>query len=263
VPVPSVRTASRKRGNRLKSILFFCLFLSVGLAQSTDAVLSGTVSDPTGAVISDATVTVTNTRTGVERSTKSNSSGIYLFPALQPGVYRIAAQHPGFRKYALNDVTMNIGDKLSINLPMEVGPVADSVEVKAENETLAVSSASIGGVLNAQMVQQLPLTSRDALGLVSTMPGVQGTNFNGAQRVALNITLDGINVQDNRINSGVFSTLFLRRRTPSSGAAPDRLCSARAPAQTSITDRPSSTCETPPSMPTVSSTTFRTSSGAC
>jgi hypothetical protein len=190
--------------------LLFALLLGVSSAwaQSADAALSGLVLDQSGAAVPAAVVKVTNTKTGVEIPTVANSAGVYSFPALQPGVYRVVAEHPGFRKYALNEVTLSIGDKLTINLAMEVGAVAESVEVSAQNEALAVSTASISGAITGRNVQQLPLISRDALGLVTTQAGTLGTNFNGAQRVALNITLDGINVQDNRINSGIFSTLF-------------------------------------------------------
>ncbi|MBI3207657.1 MAG: carboxypeptidase regulatory-like domain-containing protein [Candidatus Solibacter usitatus] len=192
----------------MKGVGILLLFTCLAAAQGTDAALSGTVADQTGAAVPGATVTVTNTRTGVEIASTANNAGVYLFPSLLPGVYRIQAGHAGFKKYVLNEVSLGLGERLTINLPMELGAVAESIEVASRNEALATATATVGGLLTERSIQQLPLISRDALGLTTTQPGTNGTNFNGAQRVALNITLDGINVQDNRINSGVFSTLF-------------------------------------------------------
>lgn len=122
-------------------------------------------------------MTVTSAKTGVAIPTTSNTSGVYLFPSLQPGVYRITAERQGFRKHVVNEVTLSIGDKLAINLPMEVGAVADSVEVSAQNEALATNTASVAGTITGRSVQQLPLISRDALGLVTTQAGHQRYQF--------------------------------------------------------------------------------------
>ena len=134
---------------------------------------------------------------------------MYLFGALQPGAYRITAEQSGFTKLVHNDVVLNLGGRISMNLPLELGTLSNSIEVTAESETsLAYATGTAGGILTGQKVLELPLPSRDALGLVLTQAGLVGTNFAGAQRVALNITLDGINIQDNRINVGIASTLF-------------------------------------------------------
>jgi hypothetical protein len=193
-----------------KRLLFFgVVIVSLVFGQGTDAVVSGTVADSSGAVISGATVVVTNLRTGIQISTTSNEAGIYLYPSLQPGVYRLAGEHPGFKRYVLNEVTLNTADKVSINLTLDVGNVNESVEVRAENETtLGYATASVGRAITGQDVQQLPLTNRDALSLVNTQAGVQGANISGVQRVGLNISMDGINIQDSRTNFGLTTPLF-------------------------------------------------------
>src|SRR5436305_249691 len=96
-------------------LLLGSLMSSFLFAQDA-AVLSGTVIDSSGAAIAGAAVSVTNTQTGVRISATSNEAGVYLFPPLQPGVYRLTAEHAGFKRHLLDDVTMNVGDKLNINV---------------------------------------------------------------------------------------------------------------------------------------------------
>jgi hypothetical protein len=109
--------------------------VGAALGQTTDAVLSGTVVGPSGAAIEGATVTVLNVKTGVVSTTTSNSAEVHLFGALQPGAYRITAEHSGFTKLVHNDVVLNLGDRISMNLPLELGTLSNSIEVTAEPET--------------------------------------------------------------------------------------------------------------------------------
>src|SRR6266478_2926567 len=94
-------------------LLVLSMMSSVLFAQDA-ALLSGTVIDSSGAAIAGAAVSVTNTQTGVRISAVSNEAGVYLCPPLQPGVYRLTAEHAGFKRHVLDDVTMNVGDKLNI-----------------------------------------------------------------------------------------------------------------------------------------------------
>jgi len=178
-------------------------------AQSTDAVLSGTVTDPSGSAVPQAVVAALNVKTGVAQQTATNQAGIYLFAALQPGVYRLTAEYAGFRKYVLNEVLLEVGARISLNLALEIGAVSESVEVVATAQTtLGYNTSSVGSVIGGQRLLDLPLVSRNALALTATQAGVVGDNFNGARIGTLNISLDGINVQDNRINVGVSSPIF-------------------------------------------------------
>jgi len=191
------------------AVLAVLVCAGAAAAQSTDAVLSGTVTDPSGAVIAGAVVTARNVKTGVSNQTPANESGVYLFAALQPGVYRLTAEHSGFRKLILNDVALEIGARISVNMPLEVGAVAESVEISATAETsLGYVSSSVGGVVTGQRVTDLPVAARNALNLVAIHAGLVGDNFNGNRIGTLNIMLDGINIQDNRINIGVGSPIF-------------------------------------------------------
>ncbi|MBM3811459.1 MAG: carboxypeptidase regulatory-like domain-containing protein [Acidimicrobiia bacterium] len=192
----------------------FVSFLSVLLmtgafAQSTDAMLSGTVTDESEAVIAGATVVAQNIKTGVVSRTATNESGVYAFPALPPGVYRLSGEMAGFKKLVYNELTLEVASRLSINLRLEIGATAESIEVSALNEAaLATFNSSVGGMLTGQKVLDLPLINRNALSLVYVNAGLVGDNFSGARIGTLNITVDGMNVQDGRINTGVASPIF-------------------------------------------------------
>jgi hypothetical protein len=180
-----------------------------GFAQSSDATLSGVVSDPGGAVIAGASVTAASAVTGLKKQVTANESGVYVFAALPPGAYTVQATAPGFRQLNYTGVTLEVGARLQLNLKLEVGTVSESIEVKAESENLlGYATASVGGMLTGQKVLDLPLPSRDALGLVLTQAGVLGDNFSGNRTAALNITLDGVNVQDQRNHQGLSTPVF-------------------------------------------------------
>src|SRR5207253_7578702 len=98
--------------------LTFVLFLSSTLAFSqTDATVSGTVTDPTGAHIVTATVTALNAATGIVTTTQTNQAGVYVFAALSPGQYRLTVEHAGFRKAVISDVTLDVGSQLTVSIP--------------------------------------------------------------------------------------------------------------------------------------------------
>jgi len=185
------------------------LATSAALAQTTDATLSGSVTDPSGAAIPGAEVNALNTRTGVRFDTTANDSGVYLFAALPPGGYRVTASHSGFRNVVFRDVVLEVGGRRTLDIQLEISTAAETVEVSADAESsLGYATSSVGGVVTARKVLDLPLTTRDALGLVYIQAGVVGDNFAGARMGTLNIQIDGINVQDARINTGVASTIF-------------------------------------------------------
>jgi len=187
-------------------LAMICLPLA---AQSTDAVVSGVVSDPSGAVIPASTVAARNVKTGVVTRTASNDSGIYIFAALPPGTYQISAEHTGFKKHVFDQVPLEVGGRVSLNFQLEIGTAADVVEVVATSETVVgFATGSVGGVITGQKITDLPLGGRNALALVAVHAGVVGSNISGARIGTLNISLDGINVQDNRINTGISSPIF-------------------------------------------------------
>ena len=190
----------------MKLVALLVCFLSLAFAQGTDALLTGNVLDSTGAHIPDAVVTALNINTGVSTSDKSNASGVYLFPVLPPGDYRITAEKSGFKKYLLDRLTLRTGDHVEQNLALEVGGMTETVQVEANTEAVNYLTSSQGGLLSSTRIQDLPVAGRNAMDLVLTQPGVVGTNFNGARNDMLNISMDHTNIQDNFITESLSTT---------------------------------------------------------
>lgn len=191
---------------RIFAVMTFCAAVLSG--QSADAVLTGAVLDPRGAPVAAADVSAINSRTGVELRTAANTAGVYQFAALHPGLYRITAEHHGFRRTAYDGLVLAVGSRVTLNLNLELGELTESVEVRAEAPTLLASSSnSSGSVMTSQQLLELPLPFRSPIVLLRlTEPGVVGDNFNGSRRGALNITLDGFNIQDPSNNAGFIQT---------------------------------------------------------
>ena len=114
------------------------------LSAQTDASLSGTVADPSGAHIAGASVTALNVDTGVSSPSTTNGDGIYSFPSLPTGTYRLSAEHAGFSKKIIDQVILAVGSQLTVNIDLALGQVSDTVEVAATVTDINASSATIG-----------------------------------------------------------------------------------------------------------------------
>jgi len=193
-------------------ILALLLLVLPAWPQSTDAVVSGNVLDPTGANIPSAVITAINVNTGVRTTVLSNASGVYLFAALPPGLYRFAAEKDGFKRLELESTTLRVSDHLQQNLTLQLGGATETVEVTANADSVNYLSTTHGGLLTSQRVQELPVSRRDAMELVGTQPGLvltaSGANINGARTDFLNVTLDGVNIMDNAVLTSVTGQLI-------------------------------------------------------
>ncbi len=185
------------------------VFLTSGLAQTTNATLGGTASDPSRALIPGVTVTAANTQTGIVTTVITNETGAYQFASLQTGVYKVTAELPGFQTQTYNSVTLGVGQQVRLNFTLQVSGQAQSVEVSVAADTLiATTSSSVGAVLPEYKVRDLPLATRNVLDLVNTTPGVQGSNFAGTRLTQLNTTRDGIPVSDGRYDIGAATSTY-------------------------------------------------------
>jgi hypothetical protein len=131
------------------AVVFSYLVLpALTFGQSNNATVSGSVSDASGALIPGVSVTATNTQTGIVTTVLSNESGTYNFASLQPGVYKMSAELAGFQTHTYSNVQLGLSQQVRLNFSLQVGGVAQSVEVSvAADSLLATSSASVGGVL--------------------------------------------------------------------------------------------------------------------
>ena len=181
--------------------------ISVFAQGSSTASISGVVVDKDGGVIPGATITVKNTKTGETFNTVTSGAGTFSIPALITGTYSVSVSLEGFKTAQLNNVVVNSGVPASVRATLEVGGLTEQVVVQANSELVQTSSATVSTVLDTRQVASLPLSSRDASQFVVFLPGVTspgGTRdsiVNGLPQSTINMTLDGVNIQDNTLKT--------------------------------------------------------------
>ena len=195
------------------SLLLLAL-AAAALAQTLSSTLDGLVKDTQGALVPKAEVTVTNMRTAQTFQTVTDERGHWFIAALSTGIYRVAVTAPGFKKATATDIKMDAGIPASVNLTLEVGAVSETVEVQGAAEILVTTSATVTTNLTAEQIRDLPIPSRNATDLLMTQPGSQtpagprNTTFDGLPQSTINMTLDGINIQDNLLKNGSGGALY-------------------------------------------------------
>src|SRR3954454_17968865 len=199
------------------SLMYRSLAVLLALAcslfgQDTRGSILGRVTDVTGANVSGADVKVSNVATGVSVTAKTNDSGNYVVPYLQPGIYTVTAELAGFKKFDRDNVQVRVNDAVEVNMSLTVGDVAESVEVTAETPLLSTAEASLGQVVDERRVMELPIFSGNAMEFTLLAPGtVNGTDmrlrkapFNNAPS---QFSTDGSGLFNNEFNiDGVTNT---------------------------------------------------------
>ncbi|HXE13521.1 MAG TPA: carboxypeptidase-like regulatory domain-containing protein, partial [Bryobacteraceae bacterium] len=200
---------------RLRSLCLLALFAllssTVLFAQRDLGTITGTISDPQGAAVPNANVTIVEDATGLSYQTKSNADGTYIRPLLKPSTYTVTVDAAGFQKAQQKGVIVTAGDRIGLNITLQVGDVNQTVEVSAAAPLLQTESTTQGAALNSSQVSQLPLGgqrtfsflarlspgvlpaengARDALGGGFSANGVRSTGSN-------NFLLNGV---DNNVN---------------------------------------------------------------
>lgn len=169
----SMRTFTRA------SVILFAMASGL-LSQSDTAALSGIVTDPSGAIVVNATVQVVNTDTNVTQTTQTNAAGLYSFPSLLPAHYRVSVKATGFKEAVQSDLVLHVRDTVSLNFKMEVGATSESVTVTAEAAPMNTEDATVGTVVERQVVANMPLNGRSFQGLIGLSPGVTTVAANTA-----------------------------------------------------------------------------------
>jgi len=166
--------------------LALCLnlfFSTPAEAQVSGATMSGLISDPSGAGIPNANVSIRNTGTGEVREVPTNSDGFYSAPNLLPGKYEVTITAQGFSKVVQKGITLTVGAQQALNLALKVGQVNQTVEVNSAPPEVQTSSSTISSTVDAITVRELPLNGRDWTSLAALEPGVSsiqnqvGTGF--------------------------------------------------------------------------------------
>jgi hypothetical protein len=199
----------------------FCLLLGLMLsfvpvrAQSTNATISGGVTDASGRFIPDAQVDVANDATGVIYSVKTNSSGIYFIAVLPPGEYHVQVSKEGFKTIIKPDLTLNVQSAVALNFALPVGARSESITIDSATSPMNTTDASVSTVIDRKFVANIPLNGRSFQDLISMTPGVvnqspQGStsqlvggggdfSVNGQRTQSNNYSVDGVSAN---INSG-------------------------------------------------------------
>ncbi len=148
---------------------------------ASSATVRGVVTDPTGAVVPGATVTLDSTQRRFKVDTKADEAGRYRFPTLLPGEYKVAVTSAGFKSADIAPFTLNAGQGITLNVELVVGNTADRIDVTGAAPLLQTENGNLGSVIESQMIVNLPLLNRNWTTLQLTLPG-QTNNFdwNGA-----------------------------------------------------------------------------------
>jgi hypothetical protein len=156
--------------------LLFCIYTLVPSAlfsqSASTGTVAGTVTDPSGAAIADATVTLTDRATNTPRVASTNENGRYVLVDIPAGNYDVSVSKQGFRISKLSNQAVTVGSALTLNVTLEIGSVAESVEVTASNAELQTLNATVGNTISGTALESLPSISRDAATFFTLQPGV-------------------------------------------------------------------------------------------
>ncbi len=183
--------------------------------QATAADLSGTVTDPTGAVVSGAAVTARNTATGISRTLTANAVGSYQFIGLPPGEYEISAEAPTFKRVVISGVRLTVGQAADLTIKLELGEATAVVNVTGEDVQLVETARStVANTIGQERIENLPINERSATGFALTLSTVgrdsgrpigpaptSGLNIGGQRGRSTQVNVDGADFTDNSINA--------------------------------------------------------------
>ena len=195
-------------------VIALLVFASPLVAQTITGAITGTVADTSGAVVPNVRVTATNSATNIANTTQSNEAGVYNFPFLPVGTYRVTAELQGFKKVAMGPFPLEVNQIARIDVRLELGQASETIEVKDIAPVLQTESTQTGAVLSSTKLTEIPLNGRNFASLSLLVPGTISTNVqnmstsgrfqdqgsrpyvNGNREQTNNFLLDGIDAND-------------------------------------------------------------------
>src|SRR5277367_1387095 len=184
------------------SAIVIALFVCAGHAQTFRGAISGTVTDPSGAVIPNAQVKATETATGLEHNTVTTSDGEFSFQDIPLGAYKVTITAPGFPPYTVDKVEVVAGTIYSLPIKLSMQQQSTTVEVSAAALSLDTTSSTQSTTVTTQMVQDMPLNGRDFTQMIALAPGYSGYSvggygsLNGTRPNQMNWQIDGVDNND-------------------------------------------------------------------
>ena len=190
------------------SVIAFCLFVvTTAWAQETTGTINGTVTDPNGAVVANAAVTITDVeKKVVVRTVNTNDEGFYAIPNLPVGTYDVAIELSGFKKHLSNNVKVDVGQRRTVDAVLETGSVSETVNVTAAPLTVELTTPTASAVITGDQAKELSLNNRNWVQLVTLAPGVSndladqvyvGTTNPDGQANTINISVNGARSSQN------------------------------------------------------------------
>ena len=210
------------------AVFVFLGALQLG-SQTTSTAILGTVTDPTGAVVTGAKVTLLQVQTGIKRTEATSSTGDYTFPLLDPGEYTVTVEAKGFKTETVRDIKLELNLRARIDVHLQVGAEVQTVKVSTSAALLSTDQATLGQVVDTRPIEELPMAGRNLGAVAVLQPGIQYggrmglTNVNGAsggvpvpgdsitlsangQRdTDFHATLDGVSATEARVNTLPFT----------------------------------------------------------
>jgi hypothetical protein len=206
-------------------LLLFVFLLGVGFLSAQTpgtGALTGTVKDPSGAVIPNATVTLTSVDTGQARTTMTGADGVYKFALLPPGNYRVHIEASGFKPVDVPSVTVAVTETEVLDRNLEVGAQAQTVTVEGEVENIQTASSALGTVVNTRSMEALPLSTRNYTNLLAMTAGANAgvSNSTTLGKAATGIAVNGADIgQNTYLQDGVAVDTWLSTNTTQEGTS--------------------------------------------
>ncbi len=196
------------------ALFLFTLVLMGSFIMAQSSGLVGTVKDVTGAVIPGVDVSLLNQGNNQERNAVTSDTGEFQFNQINPGFYTLRVELTGFKTFVINDMRLLVDNTLSQDVVLETGQITEVVTVTGSAQVLNRTDATIGNTFNEIQIQELPIESRNVVGLLTLQPGVtEEGEVSGSRSDQSNLTLDGIDVNDQQTGEAFGSVL---RVTPDS-----------------------------------------------
>jgi hypothetical protein len=201
-------------------LLLFALFVLPAVGQNVSSSMRGTVTDPAGGVVVNATCTLTNQETGLVVTATTDNAGNFVFPNILPGAYTLAVKATGFKTLVTKNINVTASEIRAVGrLALEIGEVRQTVNVTAEGMVVQTVSSERSGVITNAQFQNIAVRGRDFFALLQTVPGIvddgsaareatspdsiRGTFINGGRQDAKNMTVDGVTDLDTGSNTTV------------------------------------------------------------
>ena len=207
----------KNKTNFLLALMSWALLLSFSgavKAQVINAGINGTVSDATGNIVQNASVTVTNIGTNASRTVTTDSSGLYSITELPPGMYNVTVEATGFSKTIVKDLELNVGSQRSVNIELRPGQVTETVEITGDANVIETTRSEIGQSITRREIENLPLLNRTFAGLTVVAPEARPVGnfdptktrvgniaFSGGDGRQVNVNVDGGDNKDNVVGS--------------------------------------------------------------